>query len=262
MSDGPKTRDPAPAHPCAGCRFGALSVWRPVAAGLRDVLTRSFVRQGLDEGEVLFAQGQPTEAVYCLSRGLMALRSYRQDGATSFVRLVYPGDILGFRSFLADDIHQTEATALMPSRVCMVARREARQIVGGTPQALDRIARRCAEELARARDWQRMSVKSDNRRRLAELIVQLAEGLDPESTGPRRIRLPLTRRDLAASLGVEPETVSRLFRRLQDDGVLRVSGRWVEIDAVDRLRAESAGIPNADAAGVPLRSEAPRRRHR
>lgn len=248
-----RSLDYPPTHPCAGCRFGAVSIWQPVAGGLGEVLARSMVRQDLDEGEVLFAQGEAPAAVHCLSRGLLALRSYRQDGATSFVRLVYPGDIVGFRSFLADDRHQTEATALTPSRVCMVARREARQIATGTPQTLDLIARRCAQELARARDWQRKTVKSGNRRRLAELILQLVDGTAPEVSGPRRIRLPLTRRDLAASLGVEPETVSRLFRRLQDYEVLRVSGRWVQIDDVDRLRAEVGDQP----ADAPTRSQAP-----
>lgn len=224
-------------HPCADCRFGAISVWEPVADSQRAVLARGFLRRPLAEAETLFAQGAPSEAVYCLSQGMMALRSYRPDGGSALVRLVYPGDILGFRSFLSEDAHQTEASALMPSRVCVVARREARQIVSGSPGTLDRIARRCAEELARARDWQRAAVKTGNRHRLAQLIVQLAEGLAPGTEGPLRLRLPLSRQDMAAALGVEPETVSRLIGRLRDDGVLRISGRCIELDSLDRLRS-------------------------
>lgn len=239
MSSSPKPspKPSLPPHPCGECRFGAISVWQPVADGQRRVLARSHLRRPLEKAEVIFAQGTPPDAVYCLSRGLVALRSYRPDGASVLVRLVYPGDIFGFRSFLADDAHQTEATALVPSRVCLVARREAREIVQGSPQTLDRIAGRCAEELARARNWQRAAAKADNRKRLAQLILQLADGLAPGNEGPLRLRLPLSRRDMAAALGIEPETVSRLFGRLRDDCVLRVSGRWVEIDTLESLRA-------------------------
>ena len=228
---------PTPPHPCSECRFGAASIWAPVAEGVRGVLMRGFQRRPLANGETLFTQGAPNDAVYCLSRGLIALRAYRPDGGSALVRLVYPGDILGFRSFLAEDLHQTDATALVPSRVCVVARRDAQQIVAGSPKTLERIARRCAEELAQARNWQRSAVKSANPARLAHLIVHLieAEGQAPE--GPVRLRLPLSRQDMAASLGVEPETVSRLIARLRDAAGLNIKGRWVELDSLDRLRA-------------------------
>lgn len=235
QSAQPKSAPELAPHPCGACRFGAASIWQPVADGLRGILARSFLRRQLAPGETLFAQGAPNDAVYCLSQGLIALRSYRPDGGSALVRLVYPGDILGFRSFLAEDQHQTDARALLPSRVCLVARREARQVVSGSPQTLDRIARRCAEELARARDWQRAAVKSGNRKRLAQLILQLVEGLTPDTDGPRRLRLPLSRQDMAAALGVEPETVSRLIGRLRDEGVLRISGRWIELASLERL---------------------------
>jgi CRP/FNR family transcriptional regulator len=203
---------------------------------MRGVLARSLQRRPLRDSELIFAQGAPSTAVYCLSRGLVALRSYRSDGSTALVRLVYPGDIFGFRSFLEDTTHETEAMALVPSRVCMVARREARQIVACSPRTLERIARRCAEELARARHWQQAAGKANNRQRLARLILDLAEGLEPGVEGPLRIRLPLSRHDMAAALGVAPETVSRLLGRLCDDEVLKTTGRWVEIETLDRLR--------------------------
>lgn len=220
-------------HPCGECRFGSISVWQPVVDTQRGVLARSFQRRPLNRDESLFTQGAPSDAVYCLSAGLIALRSYRPDGGSALLRLVYPGEILGFRSFLAQDAHQTEATALVPSRVCLVAQREAQQIASGSPGTLERIARRCADELGRARRWQCAAVKKGNRYRLARLIVQLTEGVAPGTNGP--MRLPLSRRDMAAALGIEPETVSRLISRLRDDGVLSISGRWIEVTSLERL---------------------------
>ena len=237
-------------HPCSSCQFGAASIWQPVADEQRNVLARSFVRRSLTPDDTLFAQGAPNDAVYCLSKGLIALRGYRPDGGSALLRLVYPGDILGFRSFLMEDVHQTDATALVPSRVCLVARRDARNIVSGSPQTLGRIARRCAEELARTRDWQRASVKTNNHKRLAQLILELVKGLAPDAEGPLRLRLPLSRQDMAAALGVEPETVSRLIRRLRDDGVLRISGRWVDVGSLDQLGKICRGHEEFQAAST------------
>lgn len=172
----------------------------------------------------------PASGVFCVSKGMIALRSYRHDGSSVLVRLARPGDIFGFRSFLANGPHQTEAAALVPSKVCIVASRPARRVVAGAPRALDRIARRCAVELAAVREGQRGVAGASNRKRLAELILQIDAAVAPENNddnGAMRLRLPLARDDIAAALGIAPETVSRLFGRLRDDGVLRVSGRWV-----------------------------------
>ena len=44
-----------------------------------------------------------------------------------------------------------------------------------------------------------------------------------------RMHLPLSRADLADLLGVQTETVSRLFKRIQQDGTLQVSGREIQM---------------------------------
>ena len=51
-----------------------------------------------------------------------------------------------------------------------------------------------------------------------------------ERTGNQmHMQLPLSRTDLADLIGVQPETMSRLFKRLKDDGALVVSGRDIQM---------------------------------
>ena len=52
------------------------------------------------------------------------------------------------------------------------------------------------------------------------------------------LKLPMSREDIAHYLGLALETVSRGFTRLQDDGVIAVHGRRIEIvdaEALERL---------------------------
>jgi hypothetical protein len=87
-------------HPCANCRFYAQSVWQPVAGCTVSTLTRSFTRRELDTGSVLYHQGVSSDGVYCGSCGLMAIRSFGLDRASSLLRLAYPGELIGYRAFL------------------------------------------------------------------------------------------------------------------------------------------------------------------
>jgi hypothetical protein len=74
---------------------------------------------------------------------------------------------------------------------------------------------------------------------LIDLLARMGEGT---REGPASLRLPLGRDDVAAYLGVEPETVSRAFSTLQRRGLLRRRG-WgdVHLPEPDRL-ARFAGL--------------------
>jgi CRP/FNR family transcriptional regulator len=56
-----------------------------------------------------------------------------------------------------------------------------------------------------------------------------------------RLKLPMSRHDLAGMLGIQPESLSRLLRRLIDDGLIGLSGRRILVHRVDRL-GEGAGL--------------------
>ncbi len=58
----------------------------------------------------------------------------------------------------------------------------------------------------------------------------------------------MSRHDIANYVGLAPETVSRLFTRLDETGVLSVERRLVRIDDLERLRALSGSCTEAGAA--------------
>jgi CRP-like cAMP-binding protein len=224
-------------HPCANCRFYSASLWQPVAGSTVSTLARSFTRRDLDTGRVLYHQGASSDGLYCVSRGLIAIRSFGPDGASSLLRLAYPGELIGYRAFLTEREHRTEAQALLPTRVCVVARRDAKQVVQACPAVLVRLAERCADELDLCHERIQEAARLSNKTRLARLLDQLMSAHGEEEGSLWRMRLPISRQDLADILGVQPETLSRLMKRLQDEGRLRSSGRWIEMQEAKRQNA-------------------------
>jgi len=218
-------------HPCGSCRFYTDSIWQPLAACSVSLLTKGFVRRDLAEGETLYHQGSESRSVYCVSRGLFAIRSLRPDGNSSLLRLAYPGEIIGYRAFLKGSEHSTEVSALMPSRVCTVGERDARNVIRASPAVLARIARRCADGLDQCRERMRTRETVSSKERLSELLDRLMEAFGEEAEGCHRLRLPMPRQDLADLIGVAPETLSRLLSQLEREGVLHASGRRIEMPA-------------------------------
>jgi CRP/FNR family transcriptional regulator len=225
-----QSASPAP-HPCGQCQFYEGSVWTPVEPGSVSMLASRFFRKELETGQVLFEQGEANQGVFCVSRGLIALRTHHSDGTSTLFKLAYPGEVIGFRSFLDDGTHKTEARALLPSRVCTVARRDAQKVVHANPTVLANLAARCVAEIDRNQARIIATATTSNKDRLAETLRDLIERHGVADGEVIRAQLPLSRKDLADLIGVPPETLSRLIGRLAKEGYFAFSGREVRIPA-------------------------------
>ena len=80
--------------------------------------------------------------------------------------------------------------------------------------------------------------------KVASFLYLIATNINPEleiEKGPIKFDLPLKRADIADFLGLTIETVSRLFTRYQEEGVLKVSRREITITDLPRLKGKVEG---------------------
>ena len=216
-------------HPCGKCAFYQNSVWQPVKAGAMAVLTHGFTRKPLAPDQVLFAQGDENQGVFCVSAGLIAVRTHHANGSSTLLKLAYPGDVIGFRSFLTTMPHKTEARALLPSRVCIVALPDANQVVQDSSAVLARLTARCIHEINQSHERIIASATVSNKQRLSDLLLRLMKTHGVRVGEQMQMHLPVSRSDLADLIGVQPETMSRLFTRLKEEGSFTVSGRHIQL---------------------------------
>nr|WP_081647676.1 Crp/Fnr family transcriptional regulator [Pseudorhodobacter ferrugineus] len=214
-------------HPCGNCDFHDQSIWQPVSGAALPILNRGFDRLPLETSQILFEQGEENSGVYCVSRGLIGIRSCQDDGKSTLLRLAYPGEIIGFRSFMAGQPHHTEAQALIPSRVCKVPRHSVRQILNRSPEVLGRLADRCIQEIDRSHAHIIAAATRSNTERLSDLLGRLLQIHGRDCADGKRMYLPLSRIDLADLLGIRPETLSRVVARLLNDSAYSICGREV-----------------------------------
>jgi CRP/FNR family transcriptional regulator len=78
--------------------------------------------------------------------------------------------------------------------------------------------------------------------RLAAFLLMLSQRLAARGFSPRRFQLTMARTDIANYLRLAPETVSRVLKRFQDDNLLAVDRREVELLDVPALEALAAPI--------------------
>ncbi|MBU6298355.1 MAG: Crp/Fnr family transcriptional regulator [Alphaproteobacteria bacterium] len=225
-------------HSCVVCHVGRRSDWCELDEAANILLERGRRRREYDSGTVVFAQGEFNKGVYCVSGGTVGIRRFDGDGNSVLLALAYPGDTIGYRSFLTGREHKTSAEALGPAVVCHIDRPTITALLAGNPALGRRFLKRLVGEVEHAHDAMFRQATLSNRDKLICLLLTLVRRHGRQHTdGPQSIDLPVSRRDLASMIGARHETLSRIIGRLESDGIAHFSGRQVTIPNVEALAA-------------------------
>jgi CRP-like cAMP-binding protein len=229
---------------CESCAVRSRSDWAGLPPRAAAVVGRVRHRRTLAEGAVLFREGDANLGLYCVSAGLIGLRMTHENGTEALVGFGWPGDTLGARAFLRNGPHRTTAVALTPVAVCVLLRRDAVRLTQEAPEVHLALVERCLAAMDEAQGGLLQNAALSNRDRLVALILRLARQIAARPDEDRvQLRLPVARGDLATMLGIQPESLSRLFGRLKAEGLVRLSGRMLVIPSVAQLAAGAPGRP-------------------
>jgi len=224
---------------CIVCHVGRRSDWHDLDQPASALLTNGRHRREYGSGESVFAQGERNDGVYCISGGTVGIRKLDDNGNSVLLGLAYPGDTIGYRSFLTGSDHKTSAEALGPSVVCHIDRATIAALLAGNPALGLRLLQRSIGELEHVHEMMFRQATLSNRDKLVHLLLVLVGRHGRRnSNGSQSLDLPVSRRDLASMIGTRHETVSRIIGRLETDGVAHFSGRQVMIPSVEALAAK------------------------
>jgi len=183
----------------------------------------------LPADSTLFLRGDPAAAFYLLAEGRVKVYKLLRDGRTATIRHVAPRQTFA-EAALFHDSYPSSAETMSACRLYRFETRAFRELLLAEPQLAVNLMGAMAELLAllnRRVEELLLPVPA----RLARYLLALAdEQLEPAA---RTVRLPTSKRELAARLGTVPETLSRAFDRLKRGGVLRMSGDHVFIEILD-----------------------------
>ena len=84
--------------------------------------------------------------------------------------------------------------------------------------------------------------------RLASFLIGLSNRFRRRGFSANQFNLSMSRSDIGNYLGLALETVSRLFTRFQNEGLLRVDRKHIELLDRDRLRVFSGVQRSRDGA--------------
>ncbi len=185
-------------------------------------------------GSYLFRQGYPADAAFYIVSGEVSVVTACRDGAETEVARFGKGDWIGEAVAIARIAYPSSARANSDvealSYGAPLLERIASRDEASAAFLLRLFSQKCVALNRRLYELTAMPA----RERLARYILALPPiyGGEPPSMAPYRVKLGRKKSDIAALLGIAPETLSRTLRALEADGL--ITARASRVDVRDR----------------------------
>lgn len=214
---------------CAQCSLQQLCLPAGINAAelpqLDEIVRR---KRPVERGERLFRFGDTLTSVYVARHGAFKTITLSESGEEQVVGFHLAGELVGLDA-LGTGKHRCEAIALTTAHVCEVPFQDLANVAAKLPSLQQQLLRVIGQSADRDQDHMEMLVRRQANERIALFLHGLSERLRHLGESGTLFKLPMSREDIARFLGLALETVSRGFSRLQDDGVISVLGRRLEI---------------------------------
>lgn len=243
MSEIIKAHSPHQAH-CKECSLAPLCL--PLSLNMEDMdALDHIVKRGrpLKKGEFLFRQGDTFDAVFAVRAGALKTFTLSDGGEEQITGFHLPSELVGL-SGVDTDLYPVSAQALETTSICEIPFERLDELSVQLPQLRRQLMRVMSREI---RDDQQMMLllsKKTADERIATFLVNLSARFRARGFSANQFRLAMSRNEVGNYLGLAVETVSRVFTRFQQNGLINADGKEVQIlDPIELCALAGGSMP-------------------
>ncbi len=226
---------------CQNCSLYQLCLPVGLDRGDLELLDRIIKRRRLvHRGEHLFRAGELFQAIYAVRSGSVKTYTVSEDGGEQVTGFHLPGELFGLDAINAGR-HPCSAVALEATSACEEPFDRLGEHGESVPSLPRQMLRVMSKTILHDQTLLAYLSKKTAEERLAGFLCSLSQRFSQRGFSRAEFNLSMSRADIGNYLALAEETVSRLFTRFQEQGLLSVLRKHVCLHDLDRLR-ELAGV--------------------
>ncbi len=232
LSSAPIAEDGDEYNFCSTCAFSAACLGSGYdKSGLRDLHVLVEHIGPFQEGEHLFREGDAFTAIAAVRAGAVKTYVVDADGREQVQGFFLPGEVIGL-SAISRARFPCNAVALDCVHLCRFSFPNIAALATRMPGLQQQLFRLLSQDIGKAT---LLAGNYSADERMAAFLLELSRRYAAPGFHARRFQLMMTRTDIANYLRLASETVSRVFRRFQDEGLISVQRRQIELRDLSRL---------------------------
>lgn len=219
---------------CKDCHVRNVCITKGLESeGLEKLSNIVTAPKPLRKNRHLYRQSDKFSSLYFIRSGSVKSYVTNANGDELAVSFLMPGEVIGLEGlYLKQNV--SSIIALEDTYVCEVPYKALEKLCNSQPVLRKRFnelqSKRIVQELEMAmlRDQKTAAL------RLIAFLLILSQRFELLRQSPVAFRLPMTRKDIAACLGLTFETVSRMFTTLQKQNLIKAEGRHITLTGLKR----------------------------
>ena len=214
---------------CSSCNLRELCLpWGMSEAQVNRLDDIVAARRTLVRGDALFRVGDVFSSLYAVRTGFFKTCVSSEDGRDQVTGFQMAGELIGLDG-IGTDHHTCDAVALEDSQVCVIPYHQLEDLSRELSDLQHHFHKIMSREIVRDHGVMLLLGSMRAEERLAAFLLNLTQRLRLRGFSARSLVLRMTREEIGSYLGLKLETVSRAFSRFQEDGILSVKQRQIEV---------------------------------
>ncbi|BBI98709.1 transcriptional regulator [Ferrigenium kumadai] len=222
---------------CSNCNLRELCLPVGLSEGEMQQLDEiSHLKRGYARGDYLYRSGDKFQSLYAIHSGSFKTQVLHEDGREQVTGFQMVGEIIGLDA-ISTEHHTCDAVALEDSEVCELPFDKLEALSREIPSLQRHLHKIMSREIVRDQGIMLLLGSMRAEERLAAFLLNLSQRFAARGLSPTQFQLRMSRREIGSYLGLKLETISRAFSHFQEDGLISVKVRSVEILDLPRLHS-------------------------
>jgi CRP/FNR family transcriptional regulator len=212
---------------CHTCNVGKHAIFGALSAKEQEALNAEKIPEVYQRGDVVFEEGHYPKGLFCISQGKVKVTKLGDEGRDQIVRIDKQGEVLGYRSLLADEPYSATATALEKAVICFIPSRVILGFLESNSNLAFRMMKIMAQDLKKAEERLTDFTQKPVKERLAQTLLSLMDTYGQTEEG--FLDINLTRQEWANLMGTTTETAIRTLSEFNKEGLISLERKKVRL---------------------------------
>ncbi len=221
---------------CSSCSLRELCLPIGLESTDMDRLDRLVTRRKhMQRGEHVFRVGAPFQFLFAIRTGFFKTYELQEDGQEHITGFHMAGEIIGMDA-ISTDQNTCNAVALEDSELCEIPFPQLEGLCREIPALQHQFHKLMSREIIRDHGIMMLLGGMRAEERLAAFLLNLSQRYAARGYSASEFHLRMTRAEIGHYLGMKLETVSRTLTKFQEQGLITVNNKHVELQDLVRLR--------------------------
>lgn len=195
-----------------------IGLFKALPLEIQESLIENAQHKHFEKGSILANEGDKVDGVLILRQGRIKTCRYDRDGEEYILDILHEGQAIWHDLFLNRPVYHYNIVSLTEVLVCKISRQDFMRIFSRYPQAAMSLIAMLSTELESAKERAMLLAIRSPKIRLAGFLLS-----KDRTCINHEIHMKLE--DIAASIGLRVETVSRGIKALEQEGLIKRLGQ-------------------------------------